>query len=327
MGGVLDEICVLFFQGRATPDEERELKAWREVSAQNEERFQQLQRLWEVSGVVTVVDEAYPVPNTSRFLEGVANRPPPIKRRTPFVAGWMATAAVLFLSLWAGHAWVSRDVAPEYAVDAEFRTGSGELATAALGDGTVVRLAPNSRLLVRFSGEERRLNLEGRAFFSVASDPRPLEVHYSQGRVYVLGTRFEANTFGDELTVLVLQGLVGLEVGRNQLELQAGDLGHAAGRSIRSVTRVENPEALQDWLGVFLAFEATPLRQVARELQARLGVQLELTDPSLEERTVTGWFTDEDGNQVADVICRIAELDCEVQGNVVRASPLLEVER
>ena len=92
----------------------------------------------------------------------------------------------------------------------EVVTGATELATVQLGEGSVVRLAPSSRLRV-LAGRERAVNLEGRAFFAVERMPRhPLRVHTPPGR-RVLGTRFELATNADRLELRVVEGRVALE--------------------------------------------------------------------------------------------------------------------
>ena len=64
----------------------------------------------------------------------------------------------------------------------EVVTGATELATVQLGEGSVVRLAPSSRLRV-LAGRERAVHLEGRAFFAVERMPTPPATrHTRRGR-------------------------------------------------------------------------------------------------------------------------------------------------
>ena len=65
----------------------------------------------------------------------------------------------------------------------EVVTGATELATVQLGEGSVVRLAPSSRLRV-LAGRERAVSLEGRAFASAGLSrdfQTPPEVPLVQG--------------------------------------------------------------------------------------------------------------------------------------------------
>lgn len=314
----MDEICILFLQGRATPAQHQELMRWRNASPLHEQRFRKIQMVWEMSDAVEEIDPAPPTVTPDEILG-------PPRRATTYQfgswgrsVGWAAAAVAVLVGVGVAIGSSVRG-APAAVTEAEFRAGSGDLATAALGDGSVVRLGPDSRIQVKMFADRRQVRLHGRAFFAVTSDQaRPFEVLSEQGDLLVLGTRFEADTRDGEWRVLVLEGRVEVAVGRNQLELHAGDLSRAGGGSVRSVERVKDPEALLDWLGGFLAFEATPLRQVAIELETQLGVRLEIADPALEARTITGWFADVDGHEVAGVICRIARLRCVTEGDVVR---------
>lgn len=70
-----------------------------------------------------------------------------------------------------------------------------------LMDGTTVTLNADSKLSIPevFVGEERRVCLEGEAFFSVAKDvQRPFIVETLAGEVNVLGTEFNLSAYPDD---------------------------------------------------------------------------------------------------------------------------------
>ena len=104
----------------------------------------------------------------------------------------------------------------------EVVTGANELATVKLGEGTVVRLAPSSRLRV-LAGRGRSVALEGRAFFAVQRMAQyPLLVRTAAGDARVLGTRFELATDDGGLRLRVVEGRVALSTSREQAEVAAG---------------------------------------------------------------------------------------------------------
>src|SRR6185295_14806081 len=105
----------------------------------------------------------------------------------------------------------------------EVVTGATELATVQLGEGSVVRLAPSSRLRV-LAGRERAVHLEGRAFFAIERMPQhPLRVHTAAGDARVLGTRFELASNANQLELRVVEGKVALSTQRERVEVAAGE--------------------------------------------------------------------------------------------------------
>ena len=73
-----------------------------------------------------------------------------------------------------------------------------------LADGTTVWLNAGSKLRypVEFVGKERRVFLEGEAYFAVAKDAgRPFRVEILQQTVEVLGTEFNVSGYTDEATI------------------------------------------------------------------------------------------------------------------------------
>lgn len=230
--------------------------------------------------------------------------------RTPGVA------AALLAGLLLGRA-IPFD-APAAMASAEFHTGAGEMATAALDDGTVVRLGPDTRLRVVIGADSREVWLDGRAFFAVARDPRrTFRVRTALGAATVLGTRFEIDTREEGLELLVVDGRVAVSSGQNEVHLRAGELARAQRGSGTSVIEVPDPESRLDWLGAFIAFESTPLHRVARELEVRLGLAFAIADSAVAKRTVTAWFDEEDLDEIVRVICRAAGVQCRTAAGVI----------
>lgn len=95
-------------------------------------------------------------------------------------------------------------------LQADFRTGTNELQTLRLDDGSTVFLAPDSAVDVSFSDNIRHIQLlKGRAFFEVQSNPqRPFVVDTDSARVTVLGTGFDVDNQGDATQVGVAHGRV-----------------------------------------------------------------------------------------------------------------------
>jgi transmembrane sensor len=332
-GDDLDEQIIRYLTGESTPRQRAEVEKWRASAPENEQRFREVAAVWRLTGEHTEVPSGAAVPTRDAVfrVEEEGSGVTPMGR--PSWAGeredarrrwrrWGAVAAALAAALVVGLGVGRFTAAPGSGMGLEFHTDPGQMTTATLSDGTVVRLAPSSRL--RITGERgvRDVWLEGRAFFSVAHDPdEPFVVRGPAGETRVLGTRFDVENRGQELRLLVLEGRVALDAPAGAVEVTAGQLAEVRGGGVPSVMAVDDPESMVAWLGVFMAFESTPLGQVARELESRLGIEVVFTDPGLATRTVTGWFGQEVRDEVVPILCRIAGVTCEEEGTVVRMSP------
>jgi transmembrane sensor len=313
----VDELILLALQQRATPQQLEELQAWRRASPEHETRYLETVALLRLTALHAEIDHSRPVPSVASIL-GAPHTPVRNRRhRSRWITRVATLAAALVVGITLGRANFTRQDAQVR--EAVFHTGSGDMASAVLDDGTVVRIAPNTRLRVMLGPATREVFLEGRAFFAVARDPsRPFRVRTADGQATVLGTRFEVDTRDDGFRLLVVDGRVAVSRRDQEVELGAGEMGLATRDGPASVTRVSDPEALLGWMGAFVAFESTPLHRVARELQIRLGIEVEIADPRIRDRTVTAWFGEEDRDDVLRVICRTAQVQCEQVGTVFR---------
>jgi transmembrane sensor len=193
---------------------------------------------------------------------------------------------------------------------AEIVTGAAELATVKLADGTVVRLAPSSRLRV-LGGRTREVTLEGRAFFAVTRMPgQPFRVHAAGATANVLGTRFELATEGHDVRLTVVEGRVALASAERTVEVAAGEESGVRDGLVTPPAPLTTEPAAPDWVGNFLTFQTTPLRDAAREIERAYGVNVVLRDSALGAATITATFTDRPARDVMDVVCMVLGATC-----------------
>ena len=297
-------------RGEASQDEIERLTLWRRESQEHELAYQHVVRLVAAARAIQPSPAAIPArPSAASIIARAAGA-----RRAPAAgagyARWvpwaLAAAAILVAALNLTLARRTGDVAP-----AEVVTGATELATVKLRDGTVVRLAPSSRLLVADAGVGREVTLEGRAFFAVAKlTGQPFTVHTSAASARVLGTRFQLATEDGGVDLQVLEGSVALEAPRNSVEVRAGEQSGVRGGTAAHPTRLAAAEYTTEWLGKFLAFQATPLSEAAREIERLYGVRIHLPDSALAAATVTATFTDRPVDDVLSVLCSVLDARC-----------------
>jgi transmembrane sensor len=204
----------------------------------------------------------------------------------------------------------------------ELVTGASERVTARLADGSVIRLAPDSRIQLTGTRDSRDVWLNGRAFFAVAKDEaRPFTVRTRVGEVLVLGTPFEVSVERDDMRVVVLEGRVTHAASGETVSVGPGEVSQIVGGASPAVEKVEDVHSLLEWMDHVLVFDSMPLRKVADEIERHCGVRVILPDSTLSIRTVTARFTDQSVEEVLMVICRIVDARCSVRDSVVTIEP------
>lgn len=318
---------LLELEGSLGAEERAELERWRSACVANDLLYREIASIWHGAGDADglegvdweAVAEARPGPaelleaaRTSPARQGLRQRGP--ARLRTWMRGAVAVAASALLGFLAARSW-----GPGTSLFAEeFITGPNELVTVNLSDGTVVRLGPQSRIRVADQRNGRQVSLHGQAFFSVP--PRSSErfvVHTAVGRAVVLGTRFQVESRGEDFRLTVLQGAVEVVSDAGRVQARQGEVAHMARGTPPAVVELADIPALFQWMGSFLAFENTPLRQVAREVEAVYGVRVQISDPLLAERVVTGRFSEKDVAEVMSVVCRVVDARCVIADSVV----------
>jgi transmembrane sensor len=192
------------------------------------------------------------------------------------------------------------------------------MTTVQLRDGSVVRLAPASRLVIGNRPDGRDVSLDGRAFFAVArAGGRPFRVRTRLGEARVLGTRFELATGADDLELVVVEGRVALDAPANTVEVRGGQASYVARGTATAPVTLANPDSALRWIGKFVVFQSTPLGDAVREVERSYDIRVLITDAALAQQTVTATFTDRGAAQVMEVLCSVVSARCTTAGDTV----------
>ena len=155
----------------------------------------------------------------------VALREAPLRQASAVAAPrrrriWVRAAMAAGLALAAGGAWLAASSADRGML---YATTLGERRVVTLADGSVVTMAPSSRIEVALAPSERDIWLRaGEADFKVAHDKaRPFRVHAGTSVVQAVGTQFSVNRLPSGTVVEVTEGVVKLSAG-HLLSLEDG---------------------------------------------------------------------------------------------------------
>lgn len=320
-----DELIFRSVTAQTTSEEEERLKAWLAASAGNADRFREVVD-------VLLLCEAHaeeelmlaPAPSAIDLVSQKPNQRASNRLRTLLLAAAVLASVAVGVPT-AQYIW---SPTPDTPVGSAF--GSAEFvtetkpATVGLLDGSVVRLARESRLRVHDRPNAREVSLVGRGYFAVAThdDGVPFTIVSDAGTVTVLGTRFDLTVNGEDLRLIVIEGRVRLTIRGADVEVGSGQMAQVLRGNLVPPIDVPNPESLIEWVGNFVAFQRTPLREVAKEIEQRHGIRVEFSDSALGDRQITAFFAGRSLDEVTEVICVVAHLECTTTGDVLRMSPI-----
>ncbi len=185
---------------------------------------------------------------------------------------------------------------------------SGQTREVSLEDGTRVLLNSGARLSLSdgFNVSERRVDLDGEAFFEVARNPeKPFVVCCRDNEYIVRGTSFNVSSYSDDRfsVVTLLSGRLEARVQEDVIMLRPGDelrIDRSLGQF--SKTAVDISEAAKWRDGGKLSFCALPLKFVASQLSHRYGVSVRVHN-SVEDISYDGCIDRESLEEALRLIC------------------------
>jgi transmembrane sensor len=240
-----------------------------------------------------------------------------------------AFAAATILTILGGTAYWGFDAyrSPSY------KTATGEQHSVTLDDGSTVALNAQSRVRIRFSKQERRVDLlAGQALFDVAKDKsRPFVVHSQDTIIRAIGTQFDVYQRKKGTTVTVLEGRVAVVSASSgppsrQLPVNAvptrhmtssaraqngstssaragpveGEVHLSAGEQVvvtpgaALAPRKSKPSIATAWIQRQLIFEFTSLPDVAEEFNRYSTRALVVRDGRLDDFRISGVYSSND---------------------------------
>lgn len=311
----MDELILRSLRGQTTDREEAELQAWRNAAPDNERYYRDIAAIAQTASRLDSERLPETPPPASTLIKEAERRTAAAsaggdtRRAAVRWRGVMAAAAAIAIIAFGALLYLKQQpgiVSQPH----EIVAGPSETTTVALEDGSVVRLAPRSRLRID-ARRTREVSLEGKAFFAVAKSPRhPFRVHTRAGDAVVLGTRFELSTKDDDVRLFVVEGHVVLDAGTARVDVRNGETSRIVQGTLSAPKPIADAPARLDWLGQFLVFQATPLPEVARELERVYGVRVLVADPALARQSITGWYSDKRFEDVFDILCHVLDARC-----------------
>lgn len=208
-------------------------------------------------------------------------------------------------------------------------TPAGQRACLVLQDGTEVWLNAKSKLVypAQFTGKERRVKVEGEAFFNVAKDSvKPFIVSALDVDMKVLGTQFNVYCYPDAgyVETSLVEGSVRVFFSGKEKEgvlLKPDQQVTAANGKM-----VVKPIRLNDhflWRDGVYAFEDEPLIDILKKLELYYDVKIIVEDTSMFKETYTGKFRQRDSlDDIFKILQQIRSFKIrkDVENNIITLS-------
>jgi transmembrane sensor len=180
--------------------------------------------------------------------------------------------------------------------------------------GTIVILNRNSTLTYpsKFKDDIRVVELEGEAFFDVASDGiKPFLVKTGMAEIKVLGTSFNviAGNIDNETEIFVESGRVEVKnLGTDEvLTLEKGTIGILSETS--SKTKINTDVNYTAWSTETLRYEGTELRKVFQDIKRVYGAEISAANDSIYDFPLSTDFYNQPVELVIRIICVTFNLD------------------
>lgn len=202
------------------------------------------------------------------------------------------TSGVILLAGTGATAWT-------LATGPDYSTGTGEIRSLTLSDGSRVELGAASAISVDFTPSLRRIRLHGgEAYFAVASDAaRPFRVEAGSVTATALGTAYSVSIAPERTSVAVTEHHVRVEAAGRTVDLQHGDAIDWESGILGSVVKGDAENRVR-WRDRQLIFLARPLGEVIAEVNRWRKGRLVITDHALAARKVTAIL---DVNDIEDI--------------------------
>ena len=292
----MDEAILLrYFSGTLEKEEKDKVETWISLSQENEKTAKQVYYLYRVTDVIQTVNQI----DSKKALLKVDKRLAK-QRRLSWWEWTIRAAAVLFIPLLCSSLYFFFSQTTDMDQYVEIRANPGMTTQIMLPDGSQVWLNSTSYLKypVRFAEHDRKVQLEGEAYFSVKKDvERRFLVDVGDDvELEVLGTEFNVDAYpkNDLVVASLVSGKVNFhcrQQGQQRVHVmipgQKVIYNLINEELVCAATSIESDIA---WKNGKIVFRDSPIEDALRVLSKRFDVDFRLTNPLLKEYCFSGTF-------------------------------------
>ena len=282
------QLILKYLRGDSTLDERLEVMEWASQSDVNRKELETMRRIY----------DAVLLSDYDDVSAGGKRKPAAHIFRWAVSA---AAAAAIAAGIW--FFGFSNEPEPQALAVATLEAPVGHQTVTVLNDGTRIRLNSGSKLEICGDNvDERRVILNGEAYFDVAENPdRPFIVRTSGMEVQVLGTEFNVTAYDEIQSVVLVEGKVEARPldGSARVTMHPDQLfeydASSGGRVLADVC----PAEYISWTEGYVLLRSTSVSEIFTKLERYFGVEIACPDDFLEDVKVSGKFMLTDGLETA----------------------------
>ena len=310
-----------YLTGMLSPEEMKQVEEWRELSIDNEEVFSELMKL-RVSWKFTQYNTPEHIEEALNGLNAKINS----RRRFQILRSVMRYAAVILLLVsfsYVGWGYLK----PDNCVTIRVEQGE-DVKKIVLADGSAVWLKEGSSLRIPevFAENNRKLSLQGEAFFDIAKNANSLFIVATDYvKVEVHGTSFHVNVNAGNKSVetVLVRGCISLHAlnGKKILEMNPGERVAYSWDENTCFTDHVDVNVCAVWRFNQLVFENTTLREIANQLSIKYNVNVNIESSRLAQRRFRCVINeDERLPDVLEQLCYLAPITYRIESSEIYIS-------
>lgn len=322
-----DKLLLRFLLGEANTEETQQVEEWLQLSKKNQKVLDDYEAIWAEAGKLTpnpvAVDSksawAKMSTKVDKFEEEKSVKVISIKSR---IAWYSSSAAAVIIILFGIYQLL---INPNSSIKNIQIASVEEVLNDSLPDGSKIALNTNTKITYpkKFAKNERRVKLEGEAFFKVKPNKeKPFIIETETGFIQVLGTSFNVKAYeNSELEVIVTEGLVKVYTvdsetnDTSSILLKAGEKGKISTKFKEPVYVAENIPDEIFWMNYTLIFNDTDLKKVFNLLENYYNVKIEVSDKRIHECRLSTTFSNNSIDNIIEVIVATFEFEYTKENN------------
>jgi transmembrane sensor len=308
----IDDLIAKVLTDEASVAEQAEFNAWVEAAPDNRHYFDELKKVWDSSAdalhsLDVDTDKAW-----AKVQQRIHTTPKPLAISWLSTKNILRAAAAIAILFTAFQYFKTKETIEEKVFVAQNTVQQDTLT-----DGSVITLNKKAQLTTVFSTKERRVKLQGEAYFAVSPDKeKPFVIEVKTLEVKVVGTAFKIDdqSLPNKIVVVVEEGIVEVISKRGDIKrLTKGD--KAIYDTIADtfvLSRNEDKNAMS-FKTKLLEFDGTPLKEVVVKINDYYGSSVEIVSPVMENCPVSSPFNlgKQSLDDVVDILIEIFNMTIE----------------
>ena len=282
------DILYKFFEGKASPKEQRLIGQWLDESEKPKEVLVRERMVFDAMIVSGGITDRQSVQSRKK------------RTRVVFMELLRVAAVILVMFLVGGYIYV-RKMEEIRLANNIVTVPVGQRVNLQLPDGTSVWLNASSEIIypAYFSGSTREIHLNGEAYFEVEHNAsKPFIVHTETFDIKVLGTKFNVEAYKgmEGFTTALMEGSVEVTDRKNKDKsvrlYPAQKVAFRNGELCKSP--IDNYDVYRGREGL-ICFKETRFADLMRQLEKNYGVRILINNEAVKEKVFSGKFRTTDG--------------------------------